>query len=218
MKHVSFVRWSGWCMVLSALISLPLALYATRYEALVQEPLASPTTTSIIWNSLATMSRTLAVIGLIGLARSGAGGRRWWGTVGVFIMVLGAALNVLVSGSEVFKITLNSLMLDGQTETLSGLGMTIFGVAVLVERRWKLRWRFLPLINALYGPAVVIPAAIFGGPSVLHWAVASGAVVNVLLGIAMIAEAGRSVQVAPTVSAAEALYPRAPVGMREGSR
>lgn len=221
MQRSSFVRWSGWAFVLSGLMALCLAVYATSNFAQVQASLAAPTTESIVWNSLATVSRALGVVGALGLARSGAVGRRWWGWVGMVIFALGAALNVLVSGSEVFKITMTSLMLDGNTASFSGLGLTIAGIAIIVERRWQSWRRFIPLLNALYGWLVVTPALIISfshGPAVLHWAVAGGVVTTILLGVALSSEAGNVGNVPPVSSAADAHQPRTPVGMREGSR
>ena len=129
MRRSSFVRWSGWAFVLSGLMALCLAVYATSNFAQVQAPLAAPTTESIVWNSLATVSRALGVVGALGLARSGAVGRRWWGWVGMVIFALGAALNVLVSGSEVFKITMTSLMLEAVFSNSASEGaITMIGV------------------------------------------------------------------------------------------
>ena len=221
MQSSSFVRWSGWAFVVSGLMALCLAVYATQNFAQVQAPLATPTTVSIVWNSLATVSRALGVVGALGLARSGAVGRRWWGWVGMVIFVLGAALNVLVSGSEVFKITMTSLMLDGNTEFFSGLGLTIAGIAIIVERRWQGWRRFAPLLFALYPWLVITPALVLSfshGPAVLHWAVAGGVAPTILLGVALSSEAGNMGKVPPVSSAADAQQPRTPVGMREGSR
>ena len=221
MQSSSFVRWSGWAFVVSGLMALCLAVYATQNFAQVQAPLATPTTVSIVWNSLATVSRALGVVGALGLAHSSAVGRRWWGWVGMVIFVLGAALNVLVSGSEVFKITMTSLMLDGNTEFFSGLGLTIAGIAIIVERRWQGWRRFAPLLFALYPWLVITPALVLSlshGPAVLHWAVAGGVAPTILLGVALSSEAGNMGKVPPVSSAADAQQPRTPVGMREGSR
>ena len=221
MQSSSFVRWSGWAFVVSGLMALCLAVYATQNFAQVQAPLATPTTVSIVWNSLATVSRALGVVGALGLAHSSAVGRRWWGWVGMVIFVLGAALNVLVSGSEVFKITMTSLMLDGNTEFFSGLGLTIAGIAIIVERRWQGWRRFAPLLFALYPWLVITPALVLSfshGPAVLHWAVAGGVAPTILLGVALSSEAGNMGKVPPVSSAADAQQPRTPVVMREGSR
>ena len=221
MQSSSFVRWSGWAFVVSGLMALCLAVYATQNFAQVQAPLATPTTVSIVWNSLATVSRALGVVGALGLAHSSAVGRRWWGWVGMMIFALGAALNVLVSGSEVFKITMTSLMLDGNTEFFSGLGLTIAGIAIIVERRWQGWRRFAPLLFALYPWLVITPALVLSfshGPAVLHWAVAGGVAPTILLGVALSSEAGNMGKVPPVSSAADAQQPRTPVGMREGSR
>jgi hypothetical protein len=198
MKRLSFVQWSGWLFVLSGLMESCLAVYAANNVAQVQSPLAAPTTASIIWNSLATVSRLLFFVGALGLACSGAVGHRWWGRVGVVIFALGAGLNVLVSGSEISNITLTSLMLDGATESLAGLGITIAGIAIIVERRWQGWRRYMPLLSALYVWLVITPAAIVnpGGPA-LHWAVAGAGVITVLLGVAQYVEARQEAHAAP---------------------
>jgi Sec-independent protein secretion pathway component TatC len=112
--------------------------------------------------------------------------------------VLGAGLNVLVSGSEIFNITMTSLMLDGVTESLAALGITIAGIAIIVERRWQGWRRYMPLLSALYVWLVITPAAPVsqGGPA-LHWAVAGGGVITVLLGVALYVEARQVAQAAP---------------------
>ena len=101
------------------------------------------------------------------------------------------------------------------------MGITIAGIAIIVERRWQSWRRFIPLLNALYGWLVVTPALIISfshGPAVLHWAVAGGVVTTILLGVALSSEAGNVGNVPPVSSAGDAHQPRTPVGMREGSR
>ncbi len=120
MKNASFVRSSGLWLILGALLTLALGVYA----ALVQLQRPSPEYT--IWVSLATVSRVLILIGTIGLARSGAAGNGWPGKIGLGIALLAGALNIPISAYFLVNHTLADA-LDGASEAVYALGLTLAG-------------------------------------------------------------------------------------------
>jgi hypothetical protein len=197
MKPSSFARLSGVSLMVSAVLEMALGVMAAN-APMVLSPSAPSSLEVILWNSLAAVSRALALIGIIGLARGGAAGNSALGKIGLGLAVLGLALNVPIIASGAVKVTLLAQMLDGMTATLYALGLTLAGLAVLLARRWQGWHRFMPLLLGLYVLLVVTPYVVIsrGGPD-LPWFVASSDVFTLLLGGALYAEAGHVARGAP---------------------
>lgn len=197
MKHSSFARLPGVSLMLSAVLEMVLGVMAANVP-MVLSPSAPSSLEVVLWNSLAAVSRALALIGLIGLARSGAAGTSALGKIGFGLAVLGFALNVPIIASGAVKVTLLAQLLDGVTATLYALGLTLAGIAVLLARRWQGWHKFMPGLTGLYILLVVTPYVVIsrGGPD-LPWFVASSDVFTLLLGGALYAEAGHVARGAP---------------------
>ena len=113
--------------------------------------------------------QTLLLIGVIGLALSGAA-PGWFGTVALGIALLGrldfvaAEVHSLVIGEESLFLPLGAL--------LTAVGMTLVGVSVLRARRWGGWLRFTPLLVGLYPFAAMFPLiAVTDEPSMIAIAV-----------------------------------------------
>src|SRR5215469_9234305 len=103
MKHFSFARLYGVSLMLSALLEMALGVIVAN-APMVQSPSAPSSLESVLWYSLAAASRALALIGIIGLARSGAAGNGWLGKIGLGLAVLALALNVPIIASGAVKV------------------------------------------------------------------------------------------------------------------
>jgi hypothetical protein len=156
MKPSSFARLSGVSLMVSAVLEMALGVIAATVPV-VLSPSAPSSLELVLWSSLAAVSRALALIGIIGLARGGAAGNSALGKIGFGLAVLGLALNVPIIASGAVKVTLLAQLLDGVTATLYALGLTLVGMAVLLAHRWQGWHRFMPLLLGLYILLVVDP-------------------------------------------------------------
>jgi hypothetical protein len=150
------------------------------------------TVQNVIMQAIVIIANTLVLIGVIGLARSGAAGESRLATSGLRIAVLASALflpfEVLVTVNE----ELGGALL-GLTALVQGLGLLLAGVAVLQAGHWSHWHRFTPLLCGLYTFVILIPAlALSDGYNA--WALAGWQIPFLLLGVALYQQ--RSVSVA----------------------
>jgi hypothetical protein len=133
--------------------------------------------TEVLW----TIIQLLLLIGVIGLALSGVVSG-WFGGIALGLALLGrvdfvlAEIHSLILGEDSFLLPLGAL--------ITGVGMTLVGIAVLRGRRWGGWQRFTPLIVGFYPFVVMFPFIfITGEPSML--AIAGWGLTWCLLGYAM---------------------------------
>lgn len=151
------------------------------------------------WEGALIVVQALLLVGVIGLALSGAAGAGWLGRIGLGIALLGRAaflvgeLRSFVQGSDddIF-VPLGSL--------LTGLGMLLAGIAIVRARRWGGWHRPLPLLAGLYPFVAMFPFfAIIGeppAPTIALWGL-----LWLALGLALHAEAGAARVSQPTAIA-----------------
>ena len=180
MKSSSFVRWSGLCLILAGLMHLvigPLQQIA---------PVEPPSLDFSIRNGLIALTHALVLVGIIGLARSGAAGDGWLGKIGLGLAIIMGALFIPAELSIQVNQPLGST-LDGICSMGLGLGMILTGIAVLRAGRWQGWRRYIPLLFGLY-PFLVIMPFIFltGAPNFV--AIGGWGVFTLLLGVALRAE------------------------------
>jgi hypothetical protein len=174
---------------------------ALMAAALFNNAIHDSTTAYRVWEGLLVVVQALLLIGVVGLAGSGAAGDSWVGRIGLGIALIGRAsfligeLRSFVQGSDDDQfVPLGAL--------LTGVGMTVVGIAVVRARRWDGWQRFLPLLAGIYPFVAMFPLfAIMGEPPI--FAVALWGVVWLLLGLALQARAGttRAAQRTTTASA-----------------
>ena len=190
MPGSSFVRTAGRWLIIGALLGMGVGIK----EALFPTPFG--TVQNVIMQGIVIIANTLVLIGVIGLARSGAAGEGWLAKVGLGIAVLASALflpfEVLVAVNE----ELGGALL-GLTALVHGLGLLLAGIAVLRAGRWSHWHRFTPLLCGLYTFLVLIPAlALSDGYNA--WALAGWQIPFLLLGVALYQQ--HSVPVAETAA------------------
>jgi hypothetical protein len=177
MSSSSFVHTAGRSLIIGALLGIGVGIK----EALFPTPFG--TLQNVIMQGIVIIANTLVLIGVIGLARSGAAGESWLAKVGLGIAVLASALflpfEVLVTVNE----ELGGPLL-GLTAMLQGLGLLLAGIAVLRAGCWSHWRRFTPLLCGLYTFLILIPAlALSDGYNA--WALAGWQIPFLLLGFAL---------------------------------
>ena len=177
MKSSSFVRWSGLCLILAGLMQLVIGPLQQI------SPVAPPSLDFSIRNGLIAVTHALVLVGVIGLARSGAAGDGWLGKVGLGLAIIMGALFIPAELSIQVNQPLGAT-LDGICAMGLGLGMILAGVAVLRAGRWQGWWRSIPLLFGLY-PFLLIMPFIFltGTPNFV--AIGGWGVLSLLLGVAL---------------------------------
>lgn len=173
----SFVRTAGRWLMIGALLGVGVGIK----EALSPTPFG--TLQNVIMQAIVIISNTLVLVGVIGLARSGAAGAGGLAKAGLAIAVLASALflpfEVVVAVNE----ALGGALL-GLTALIQGLGLLLAGIAVLRAGHWSGWQRFTPLLCGLYTFLILIPAlALSDGYNA--WALAGWQIPFVLLGVAL---------------------------------
>lgn len=186
MKQQAFVRTSGVSLMIGALLQLVLGTWQALY------PVWPPSLAFSLRNGGIALSHALVLIGIIGLARSGAAGRSPLGRIGLGVAMVGGALFVPSELLIQFNEALGS-NLDGMCAALMAIGLVITGIAVLRAKRWEGWHSITPLLTGLYVFLVIFPAfAITKAPNFL--ALAGWGIPSLLLGFALRTEASGSRQ------------------------
>ena len=193
MSPSSFVRSAGLGLIVGAFVGMGVGVK----EALLPTPFG--TLQNAVMQGIVIVANTLALIGVIGLARSGAAGESLLAKIGLGIAVLASALflpfEVLVAVNE----ELGGMLL-GLCALLQGLGLLLAGVAVLRAGRWSDWRRFTPLLCGLYTFLVLIPAlALSEGYNA--WALVGWQIPFALLGMALRQQGSASAAGTTTVGA-----------------
>lgn len=143
----------------------------------------------------------LLLVGVVGLAWSGAAGAGWLGRIGLGLAFLGRTsfllgeLRSFIQGSDDgLFVPLGALV--------TGLGMLLVGIATVRARRWGGWHRIMPLLTGLYPFVAMFPILAITGeppaPMIALWGL-----LWLLLGLALHAEAGAA-RVLPRSAAASA--------------
>jgi phosphatidylserine synthase len=193
MGAASFVRTAGLWLIIGAFLGLCSGVSESVFPSGFGTPLSMVTQTLFVLSSIFTL------IGMIGLARSGAAGERWLAKIGIGITLLTSALLVPLG----VMVTLAAQEGVGDalltpTVTAQALGLLLVGIAVVRARRWQSWQRYTPLLCGLYPFLVMIPVFMLsGGPN--FWVIAAWQIPFVLLGLALYQQ-GAARAAAPAVA------------------
>ena len=169
----------AWSTIVGAVLTFVLGVPLASFEA----------ADSPLWwvPVLNAVSHLLLLVGVVGLVRSGAAGRGGLAASGLWLTLLGLALNSVAE----FAWLIGTSAIDalfGMSALAITLGLILAGVAMVRGGRWTGSHRFTPLACGLYIPLVVGPA--FALPGLLpHYAIGGWGVCWLLLGLAQRAEA-----------------------------
>jgi hypothetical protein len=168
----SFVKTAGLLCLVGAIIGVISGLVTAFIPPAVSfDRFSYPyTPTGFLLAQLVFMSNhVLLLVGILGLARSGAAGTGLLGRVGLWISVVGmATLTLCEVGAMTFATSPypgpGTDVLDtsfGVASILIGVGLVLAGVAVVKAGEWTGWRRFVPLICGVAVFVIVIPG-VFG--------------------------------------------------------
>lgn len=179
---LSPMRLAAWSMIVGAVLQMALG---SPPVAVHQNP-ASP-----VFGLVATLnaaSHLLLLVGIVGLARSGAVGGRRLATTGLTLTLGGLGLLIV---AEVVWWSVGEAAAEPlySTATLAlALGPILAGVALVRAGRWTGWHRFTLLACGLYVPLVLLPSFALPGAA-MNYAIGIWGVCWLLLGLAQRAEA-----------------------------
>jgi hypothetical protein len=140
-----------------------------------------------IWEALLGLVQALLLVGVVGLAWSGAAGPGWTGRIGLGLALLGRVSFLLGEVRSFAQGSEDELLLP-LGALLTGLGMVVAGIAIVRARRWDGWRRAIPLLAGLYPFVAMFPFfAITGEPPIPM--IALWGLPWLVLGIALRAEA-----------------------------
>lgn len=168
----SFVKTAGLLCLVGAVIGVISALVTAFIPPAVSSEWYSYPYTSrgfLLAQIVFILNHVLLLVGILGLARSGAAGTGLLGRVGLWISLVGMAALTLC---EVGAMTLATSpypspgtdfmdMAYGVASILIGVGLTLAGLAVARAGEWAGWRRFVPLICGVAVFVIVIPG-VFG--------------------------------------------------------
>ncbi len=177
MNRSRFVRIAGWLCVIGAFMGVGVGVK----EALFPTPFG--TLQNVVMQGIVFIANALVLIGVIGLAYSGAAGKSWLAKSGLGIAVLASALFLPL---EVFVAVNEELggALLGLAALLQGLGLALAGIAVLQAGYWDGWQRFTPLLCGLYTFLILFPVLLLSD-GYNAWALAGWQLPFALLGLAL---------------------------------
>lgn len=180
MNEKTFVRGAGMWLMIGAVIGVGIGVK----EGVAPTPFG--TVENIVMQAIVIVNNTLLLVGVIGLARSGAAGNGGLARIGLAIALTASALFLPAEVLVAIDLELGGALL-GICALAQGLGLLLAGIAVLRSGRWSGWHRFTPLLCGLFTVLVLIPAlALSNGYNA--WALAGWQIPFALLGLALYRE------------------------------
>ena len=171
----SMITVAAWSAIAGALLQIVLGIPLAHLQAQLPVP------TTIL--GLNAISHLLLLVGIVGLARSGAAGRGRIAGAGIALTLLGLVVLTLAEFTAMVNMDI-AVLFYGSATLAMALGLILTGVAVLRAGRWTGWQRFTPLVCGLFIPLVVIPAFALPGYA-SHYAIGIWGVCWLLLGLSL---------------------------------
>lgn len=176
--NTRFVRSASlWCMI-GALIGIGGGIKE------VLAPTVWGTPVSAMMQVLALIANALALVGVIGLARSGMVGEGRLAKSSLGLALFASALLLPLELYFIFNAEVGAMLL-GLSALLQGLGLLMVGIAVIRTGRWHGWQRWTPLLCGLYTSLVLIPAVALSPGGYDTWALIGWQIPFLLLGLAL---------------------------------
>ncbi len=177
---MSFAIVAPRCMIVGAVMQIILGLPLAPYQNPDADAFA-------LISALNAVSHVLLLVGVAGLARSGAAGGGRLATAGAGVTLVGLAVLVVAEGVSLIDIDVATIFFSLATLAL-GVGPIVLGVAMLRTGRWTSWRRFTPLACGLYVPLILIPSFALPGYGP-NFAIGLWGVCWLLIGLSQWAEA-----------------------------
>jgi hypothetical protein len=187
-----FAQTAGRLLIIGSLIGVGIGVK----EGLAPTPFG--TVENVVMQGIVIVANTLTLVGVLGLARSGAVGEGMLAKLGLGIALLASVLFLPFEVLVAINLELGGAAL-GFCALFQGLGLLLAGIAVLRAGRWGGWQRFTPLLCGLYTFLVLIPAlALSDGYNA--WALAGWQIPFALLGLALMQQGTTRVRNAAAVA------------------
>jgi hypothetical protein len=178
MEQDRFVHTAARLLIVGSLIGIGIGVK----EGLAPTPFG--TVENAVMQGVVIIANTLTLVGVLGLARSGAAGEGMLAKLGLGLALLASALFLPFEVLVAVNLELGGVAL-GLCALFQGLGLLLAGIAVLRAGCWGGWQRFTPLICGLYTFLVLIPAlSLSDGYNA--WALAGWQLPFALLGLALV--------------------------------
>lgn len=178
MGNSGFVRSAGAWLIAGSLLGIGIG----GKEAFAPTPFG--TFENAVMQGIVIVANTLTLIGVLGLARSGAAGEGWLAKLGLGLALAASALFLPFEVLVAINLELGGALL-GLSALVQGLGLLLAGIAVLRGGRWNGWQRLTPLLCGLYTFLVLIPALALSPAGYNAWALAGWQIPFALLGVAL---------------------------------
>jgi hypothetical protein len=137
--------------------------------------------------ALNILTHLLLMAGLVGLAQSGATGRRPLATVGLSLSQLGFVVIVITEACWLLSARVTDALF-GLAAVALMIGLLLTGAVVVSARQWRTWHRFTPLVCGVFMVALLLSFALHGFD--VHYAIGLWGVCWLLFGLSLRAEAG----------------------------
>ena len=195
MGNSGFVRSAGAWLIAGSLLGIGIGVK----EAFAPTPFG--TFENAVMQGIVIVANTLTLIGVLGLARSGAAGDGWLAKLGLGLALVASALFLPFEVLVAINLELGGALL-GLSALVQGLGLLLAGIAVLRAGRWPGWQRSTPLLCGLYTFLVLIPALALSPAGYNAWALAGWQIPFALLGVALYQQGAAPEQHVPAGRAA----------------
>jgi hypothetical protein len=195
MSNSSFVRSAGAWLIAGSLLGIGIGVK----EAFAPTPFG--TFENAVMQGIVIVANTLTLIGVLGLARSGAAGDGWLAKLGLGLALATSALFLPFEVLVAINLELGGALL-GLSALVQGLGLLLAGIAMLRAGRWPGWQRFTPLLCGLYTFLVLIPALALSPEGYNAWALAGWQIPFALLGVALFQQGTETPSALPASRAA----------------
>lgn len=175
-REQSPILLAGWCTIVGAVLTFLLGIPLASFQNQTPLPVWIP--------ALNAISHLLFLVGVIGLARTGAAGRSLLATGGLALTLFG--LVVVTVAEFISMVNMETAILFFSSATLLMMvGLILLGIAVLRARRWTSWARFMPLTCGLFVLLVMLPSFALPGLA-SNYAIGFWGVCWLFLGVALI--------------------------------
>lgn len=177
----SLIGLTAWALIAGGLLQIVLGIPLASLQA--KEP--------ALWQiaALNALSHLLLVVGVTGLAQSGALGRGRLAVTGLGLTFLGLAVLMLAEAIWVLADENTAGLYYGIATLTLMFGLILAGVAVLRAGRWSGWRRFTVLATGLFIPLILIPSFALPGYGP-NYAIGFWGLCWLLVGLSLWAEAG----------------------------
>ena len=146
----STIALAAWAMIAAGLLTIVLGIPLASLQAREPPPWPIP--------ALNAVSHLLSIVGIAGLAWSGAAGRARLGFAGLALTLLGLVVLTLAEGIWARSGEDAAVPFYSVATLAMMLGLVLAGVAVLRAGRWREWRRYTVLATGLFIPLILMPA------------------------------------------------------------